>query len=316
MKIDNHQLQGRRLDFLLWRLTIHVVTHYMYNHGKKLNGFVLNKRIEKIVANAITKAKTIPLDHIRRHEATMGGCQVQSQNIHGRWYDVINPYTLYASCSCEWYIRGNMCKHQLTIIKASTDISWGVMLEFLGTYYGSLRGGIEAMFELSVPINPFEDGDIHDYEDDIDNTHILEDIEENMEDATNFGGDIDNASTQPARQTQPSIEGCLLVIEKLQDDARKEATGGGLLLVQQLQAMVTKTHTDVKRIRGQIETNNVHPQCVFEVVDDGSGNFIVRKKYFREKTMLTMSFQKKKEPECFRLIEFPCLIKCVVEEMI
>ena len=187
-----------------------------------------------------------------------------------------------------------MCKHQLAIIKASTDISWGVMLEFLGTYYGSLRGGIEAMFELSVPINPFEDGDIHDYEDDIDNTHILEDIEENMEDATNFGGDIDNASTQPARQTQPSIEGCLLVIEKLQDDARKEATGGGLLLVQQLQAMVTKTHTDVKRIRGQIEAKNLHPQCVFEVVDDGLGNFIVRKKDFREKTMLTMSSPKKR----------------------
>ena len=73
MKIDNHQLQCRRLGFLVWRLTTHVVTHYMYNHGKKLNGVVLNKRVKKIVANAITKTKTIPLDHIRRHETTMGG---------------------------------------------------------------------------------------------------------------------------------------------------------------------------------------------------------------------------------------------------
>ena len=73
MKIDNHQLRGRRLDFLVWRLTFPVVTHYMYNHGKKLNGFVLNKQVEKIVANDIIKTKTIPLEHIRRHEAPMRG---------------------------------------------------------------------------------------------------------------------------------------------------------------------------------------------------------------------------------------------------
>ena len=73
IKIDNHQLRGRRLDFLVWRLTIHVVTHYMYNHGKTLNGFVLNKRVEKIVANDIIKMKSIPLKHIRHHEALIGG---------------------------------------------------------------------------------------------------------------------------------------------------------------------------------------------------------------------------------------------------
>ena len=146
----------------------------MYNDGRKLNGFVLNKRVENIVAIGITKAMTILLEHIRRHETPIEGCQVQSQNTPGRWYDVIDPYTSYASCSCEWCIRGNMCKHQLGIIKASTDISWGVILEFFGTYYGSLRSGIEAMFELSVPINPFEDGDVHDCSDNMDNTHILE----------------------------------------------------------------------------------------------------------------------------------------------
>ena len=94
-----------------------------------------------------------------------------------------------------------MCKHQLAIIKAFTDIPWDVMLEFLGTYYGSLRGGIEAMFELNIPINPFEDGDVHEYEDNIDNTHILKDKEEDMGDATNIRRDIDNVSIQSLRQT-------------------------------------------------------------------------------------------------------------------
>ena len=66
MKIDNHQLWGRRLNFLVWRLTILVVTYYMYNYERKLNDFVLNKHVEKIMAKYIIKAKIIPLEHIRR----------------------------------------------------------------------------------------------------------------------------------------------------------------------------------------------------------------------------------------------------------
>ena len=158
------------MNFLVWRLTTSVVTHFMYNHGRKLNGFVLNKRVVKIVASDITKAKTIPFQNIRRHETILGGWQIQSQTAHGRWYDIVEPYTSYASCSCECCIRGNMCKHQLAVIKASTDISWGVILGFLGTYYGSLRGGIGTMFELSIPIGPFENGHVHDCEDNIDNS--------------------------------------------------------------------------------------------------------------------------------------------------
>ena len=180
MKVDNHQLRDRILDFLVWRFTTLVVTHYMYNHGRKFNGFILNKRMKNIVANDIIKAKTILLEHIRRHETPMRGWQVQSQNTSGRWYDVIHYYTSYISCSCEWCIRENICKHDLTIIKASTDIPWGVIMELLGTYYGSLHGEIEAMFELNVLINPFEDGDVHECGDNIDNTHILEDKKEDM----------------------------------------------------------------------------------------------------------------------------------------
>ena len=97
------------------------------------------------------------------------------------------------------------------------------MLEFFSTYYGYLRGEIEAMFELSVSINSFEDGDVDKCRDNINNTHILKDHEENMGDATNIGGDIDNVSIQLLRQTQPFKEGCLLVIENLQDDAREKA---------------------------------------------------------------------------------------------
>ena len=67
-------------------------------------------------------------------------------------------------------------------MKASTDISWGVILEFFGSYYGSLRGEIDVIFELNVSINPFEDGDVDHCQHNIDNTHILEYKEEDMDD--------------------------------------------------------------------------------------------------------------------------------------
>lgn len=42
----------------------------MYNHGRKLNGFVFNERVEDIMANEITK-NSIMLEYIRRHEVRL-----------------------------------------------------------------------------------------------------------------------------------------------------------------------------------------------------------------------------------------------------
>jgi len=41
-----------------------VVNHYMYMQERKLNGFVLNKSVQKIVENGIIRAKDIPLEDI------------------------------------------------------------------------------------------------------------------------------------------------------------------------------------------------------------------------------------------------------------
>ena len=93
-----------------------------------MNGFVLNKWVEKIVTSGIIKSNTIPLQNVCRHETILGGWHVQLQTAPSCWYDIVEPYTSYISYSCEWCTRRNMCKHQLVVIKASTDISWGVML--------------------------------------------------------------------------------------------------------------------------------------------------------------------------------------------
>ena len=141
MLVDNRDRRGRRIDFLVWRLTNPVVDHYMYLQGQKVNGYIRNKSVEGIVERGIAQAKKISLQDILPPREGDLLWKVQSQSVQGRWYEIHTPFTLYACCSCEWSIRGNFCKHQLLVLKVSTNLSWQTMLEYLGTFYGSIRGG-------------------------------------------------------------------------------------------------------------------------------------------------------------------------------
>lgn len=122
-----------------------------------------------------------------------------------------------------------MYKHQLAIIKLSTDISWNIMLEFCGTYYDSLRRGLEVMFEHNIPTYLFENADEN------------EDVENIINTNDNFPPeDYDSISActhiYSLRRTQPYIERSLQVIDKFVEDPRELAIDGGLELVQHFQA--------------------------------------------------------------------------------
>ena len=65
------------------------------------------------------------------------------------------------------------------------------------------------MFELNIPIGPFEDGHVFYCEDNIKNSNdVIEDNEDDIENITNIGGDIHYIFIKALRWTQPSIEGC------------------------------------------------------------------------------------------------------------
>ena len=51
------------------------------------------------------------------------------------------------------------------------EFLWSTILEYLGTYYGSLRGGLEALMQHRIVLDPFEDlsNDTNDEDDDNDN---------------------------------------------------------------------------------------------------------------------------------------------------
>ena len=97
--------------------------------------------------NDIARARMIPMEDIDHPTEVGRAWKVKLQTTLGRCYNVSKPHSIYAGCSCEWSIRENCCKHQLAILKVSTEVSWTTILEYLGTYYGSLRGGLEALMQ-------------------------------------------------------------------------------------------------------------------------------------------------------------------------
>ena len=205
MLVDNQDKCRRRIDFLIWRSKMLVVTHYMYMESRKLIGFVLNKSVEKIVESDILHAKQIVLQDIVSLADASIIWKVASQSIVGRWYDIPEPYTQYACCSFEWSIRGNMYKHQLAILKVSTNLSWSVILEFLGTFYGSLRGGLDVMFKHQVSQDLFGDfgygGDSRDDDDDDGDAKVIVELM-----VTEYGFQNAILPTASVEEPQPSME--------------------------------------------------------------------------------------------------------------
>jgi len=66
----------------------------MYMQERKLNGFVLNKFVQKIVENGIIQTKDIPLEDIVQPTHEDNIWKVRSETIQDRWYEIPDPHTV------------------------------------------------------------------------------------------------------------------------------------------------------------------------------------------------------------------------------
>ena len=130
----------------------------MYTRFQPLHAFDVNKTIENFVQKSILKSRDIKSIHMIPPTYAGESWIVKSLDADHS-YEVHRPYLKYACCSCPWGLRGNFCKHQYAIILQHTDVSESMLLKFCGSYFGTNRGGLGAMFEAPVPDNFFEDGD-------------------------------------------------------------------------------------------------------------------------------------------------------------
>ncbi len=61
---------------------------------------------------------------------------VRSQQHPNMTYKVPLLFTKYACCTCEWALRGNLCKHQVAIFLTFIDLTKENIIQYCGTWYG------------------------------------------------------------------------------------------------------------------------------------------------------------------------------------
>jgi hypothetical protein len=59
-------------------------------------------------------------------------------------YQAKYPLSQYACCVCKWALQGN--KQQVMVIFTCIDVTQEDIIEYRGTWYGSIHGGLAPMF--------------------------------------------------------------------------------------------------------------------------------------------------------------------------
>ena len=152
LKAEKSRLDGRRLDWLIHELTNDVVTKYDYNQYMKENGFITNKKAEQIVRNSIISANKIPDSSVSLPSRPGDPAIVTSSKRAHIRYAVYNPDTEWAVCECVWAQKGNLCKHQLKVLRIMRpDLADGTIVKVCGTLYGTKLGGVSALLNPPGP---------------------------------------------------------------------------------------------------------------------------------------------------------------------
>jgi len=91
-------------------------------------------------------------------------------------YNLNYIFIEYASFTCKWALCGNLCKHQVIILLACSDLTNDDIINYCGMWYGSNRGGLNAMF-VDLKYLQVHDGSSEDesYEEDmIDGAYVVD----------------------------------------------------------------------------------------------------------------------------------------------
>ncbi len=92
----------------------------MHTLEMKKIGFIKNKVVEAIVTQNVEKITLIPLTHV--YQPTLENDGASSQYLPNVTYAMKFLFTELFRSTCEWVLRGNMCKHQIVVIFACTYI--------------------------------------------------------------------------------------------------------------------------------------------------------------------------------------------------
>jgi hypothetical protein len=122
----------------------------MHTTEMKKCRFIRNKVVEHIVKTNVEKAilmfHTNVIHEIYYSNEIGHAWMLRSQQHLNMTYKVSLPFTKYVCYTCEWALRGNLCKHQVVIFLTCTDLTKKYIIQYCGTWYKYDRGGFVTMF--------------------------------------------------------------------------------------------------------------------------------------------------------------------------
>ncbi len=146
--LETKGLRGQRIDWLIWRFTTIIIRRYMHTVEMKKCGFIKNKVVECIVKTSVEKSTLIPHTNVTHGiddlNETGHAWMVRSQQHPNMIYKVALPFTKYVCCTCEWALRGNLCKHQVAIFLTCTDLTKKILFNIVGH-------GMDLIVEVLLP---------------------------------------------------------------------------------------------------------------------------------------------------------------------
>ena len=143
---------GRRVDWLVHELIGEVLTHFWYQNLRKRFGFVINKRHEQIVVEALLKARNIPNSNITlpiEDGAPAILCSCTKLNV---MYTVFNPISEWACCTCSQANMRYIYKHKLKVFRMlRPHVEEGSIACLCGSLQGTMHGGLDKIFSSNAP---------------------------------------------------------------------------------------------------------------------------------------------------------------------
>ena len=159
LKAAKCHMLGRRVDWLVHELTGEVLTHFWYQNLRKRFGFVINKRHEQIVVQALLKAWNIPDSNVAFPREEGAPAMLRSCTKPNVVYTVFNPTSEWTCCTCSEANRGYIYKHKLKVFRMlRPDVQEGSIARLCGSLQEMVHGGVHKIYSRddsdAVPAAP------------------------------------------------------------------------------------------------------------------------------------------------------------------
>ena len=123
----------------------------------KENGFVTNKKSQSLMLRVLTHVLKIPDSNVRLPASKREPAFVQFLKRSHLEYAVYNPCTEWTVCECMHSQKGNICKHQLKVLRMTRpDTAEGNIARYLGSLHGMGRGGFKNLIADANGELPFD----------------------------------------------------------------------------------------------------------------------------------------------------------------